>query len=118
MSSILTAFGTVLLVASLAGVAFGAYMALDPKTREQGKLFAIWWVAAVAASSGVLMRDVVTLVVGFFCFLVAGAAFTLEDGLSRKPAVRRTTVNRTGEQRGGSEKTTKENEAGDNRAVS
>ncbi len=93
-------------------------MALDPKTREPGKLFAIWWVAAVAASSGVLMRDVVTFVVGFFCFLVAGAAFTLEDGLSRKPAVRRTAVNRKGEQRDGSEKTTKENEAGDNRAVS
>ena len=98
-------------------------MALDPKTREQGKLFAVWWVPAVAASSGVLMRDVVTFVVGFFCFLVAGAAFTLEDGLSRKPAVRRTAVNRTavnskGEQRDGSEKTTKENEAGDNRAVS
>ena len=103
-------------------------MALDPKTREQGKLFAIWWVPAVAASSGVLMRDVVTFVVGFFCFLVAGAAFTLEDGLSRKPAVRRTAVNRTavnrtavnrtGEQRDGSEKTTKENETGDNRAVS
>ena len=88
-------------------------MALDSKTRESGKLFAVWWVPAVAASSGVLMRDLVTFVVGFFCFLVAGAAFTLEYGLSRKPAVRR-----TGEQRDGSEKTTKENETGDNRAVS
>ena len=88
-------------------------MALDPKTREPGKLFAIWWVPAVAAASGVLMRDVVTFVVGFFCFLVAGAVFTLENGVSRKPAVRRTSARRNG-----SEKTTKESEAGDNRALS
>jgi hypothetical protein len=104
--------GTVLLLASLAGVAFGVYMALDPKTREPGKLFAVWWVPAVAAASGVLMRDVVTFVVGFFCFLVAGAAFTLEHGIARKPTVRR-----NGEQRNGSQKTTRENEAGDNKAV-
>ena len=88
-------------------------MAIDPKTREAGKLFAVWWVPAVAAASGVVMRDVVTFVVGFFCFLVAGAAFTLEHGLSRKPVVRRTS-----ERRNGSKKTPKENAAGDNRAVS
>jgi hypothetical protein len=110
---ILTVIGSLLLLASLAGVAFGAYMALDPKTRESGKLFAVWWVPAVAAASGVLMRDVVTVAVGTFCFLVAGAVFTFEDGSTRKPAVRR-----TGEKHEDSEETTRENETGDNTAVS
>ena len=37
-----TVFGTLLLLASLAGVAIGAYMAADAQTRESGKLFAVW----------------------------------------------------------------------------
>ncbi len=113
MSSILTATGTLLLLASLAGVAFGAYMATDPKTRESGKLFAIWWVPAAAAASGVLMRDVVTFAVGTLCFLVAGAVFTFEGGRVQRP-----TIKRTGGKRGGSEKTTRENRARDDRAAS
>ena len=113
MSSILTAIGTLLLLASLVGVAFGVYMATDLKTREPGKLFAVWWVPAAAAASGVLMRDVVTFFVGVLCFLVAGAVFTFEGG-----GVQRPTIERTGEKRDGSEKTTRENRARDDRAVS
>jgi hypothetical protein len=45
---------------------------------------------AAAASSGVLMRDVVTFLVGILCFLVAGAAFGLQDTARRKPVARRT----------------------------
>ncbi len=88
-------------------------MATDPKTREAGKLFAIWWVPAAAAASGVLMRDVVTFIVGSLCFLVAGAVFTFEGGRVQRPA-----VERAGERRGGTEKTTRENRAGDDRAAS
>ena len=111
MSSILTAIGTLLLLASVAGVAFGAYMATDPKTREPGKLFAIWWVPAAAAASGVLMRDVVTFAVGTLCFLVAGAVFTFEGGRVPRPTITR-------EQRDSSEKTTRENRMRDDRTVS
>jgi hypothetical protein len=110
---ILTAIGTLLLLASLAGVAFGAYMALDSKTRESGKLFAVWWVPAAAAASGVFMRDIVTFSVGVLCFLVAGAVFTFEDGRMQRPAIKR-----VGEKRDSSEKTTRENRAGDDRAAS
>jgi hypothetical protein len=113
MGFILSVIGTLLLLASLAGVAFGAYMAADPKTRESGKLFAIWWVPAVAAAIGVIMRDVVTFAIGVLCFLVAGAVFTYEDGKARKPAVKR-----TDSRRADSGKTTSENRATDDRAVS
>ncbi len=113
MGFILTAIGTLLLLASLAGVAFGAYMAADPKTRESGKLFAVWWVPAAAAASGVFMRDVVTFAVGLLCFLVAGAVFTLEGGRVQKPALKR-----TGETREGSEKTTRKDRSRDNKAAS
>jgi hypothetical protein len=113
VSLILTVIGTSLLLASLAGVAFGAYMAADPQTRESGKLFAIWWVSAAAAASGVFMRDVVTFSVGVLCFLVAGAVFTFEDERVRRPAVKR-----VGGKRDSSERTTKENRARDDRAAS
>ncbi len=105
--------GTLLLLVSFVGVAFGVYMAADTKTREAGKLFAIWWVPAAAAASGVLMRDVVTFAVGTLCFLVAGAVFTFEGGRVQRP-----TIKRTGEARGDSEKTTRENRARDDRAAS
>ena len=113
MSSILTAIGTLLLLASLAGTTFGVYMAADTRTREAGKLFAIWWVPAAAAASGVLMRDGVTFVVGTLCFLVAGAVFTFEGG-----GVKRPTIKRTGKKRASSEKTTRENRARDDLAAS
>ena len=109
----LSAIGTLLLLASLAGVVFGVYMATNPKTREPGMLFAVWWVPAVAAASGVLMRDVVTFVVGFLCFLVAGAVFTFEGGRVQRP-----TVKRVGGQRDDSEKTTRENRAKNDGAAS
>jgi len=113
MGFILTAIGTILLLISLAGVAFGAYMAADPKTRESGKLFAIWWVPAAAAAGGVFMRDVVTFTVGVLCFLVAGAVFTFEGGRVRRP-----TIERGGEKRDASENTTRENRVRDGRAAS
>jgi hypothetical protein len=106
MGFILTAIGTLLLLLSLVGISIGVYMAMDSKTREAGKLFAVWWVSGVAAASGVFMRDVVTFAVGALCFLVAGAVFTFEDGVTRKP-----TVKRTGRVREDSEKTTQENNA-------
>jgi hypothetical protein len=113
MGFVLSAIGILLLLASLAGVAFGGYMAVDPKTRESGKLFAVWWVPAAAAALGVLMRDVVSFAIGVLCFLVAGAVFTYEDGRARKPAVKRTKSTRAD-----SEKTTRENRATDDRATS
>ena len=113
MGFVLTAIGTLLLVASLAGVAFGAYMAADPQTRESGKLFAVWWVPAAAAAGGVFMRDVVTFSVGVLCFLVAGAVFTFEDARVQRPAVKR-----VGATRDASERTTRENRTKGDRAAS
>jgi hypothetical protein len=118
MSFILTAIGTLLLLASLVGVAFGAYMAIDPKTREPGKLFAIWWVPAAAAASGVIMRDVVTFAVGVLCFLAAGAVFTFESGRARTGRPRTPAAKRRDEKREDSENTTRENRATHNRSAS
>jgi uncharacterized protein (DUF983 family) len=89
MGFVLTTIGFLLLIVCLAGVALGLYMAADSKTREGGWLFAVWWVPAVAAASGVLMRDVVTFTVGTLCFLVAGAVFVLGGDRSRKPSAGR-----------------------------
>jgi hypothetical protein len=102
LSAVLTLVGAVLLLASLTGVAFGVYMAAEPKTRESGKLFAVWWVPAAAAASGVFMRDVVTFTIGVLCFLVAGAVFTFEDGKARTPTAKRTNENRTTDDKAGS----------------
>src|ERR687892_2532100 len=88
MGVILTAIGLLLLVIALAGIGLGIYMAVEPKTRASGKLFAMWWVPGVAAASGVLMRDVVTFTVGLICFLIAGAMMVLEDRRPRKSQVR------------------------------
>ena len=86
---ILTAIGTLLLLLSLGGIVFGAFMAADPNTREAGRLFVLGWVPAVAAASGVLMRDAVTFAVGLLCFLVAGAVFTRGGERARRPSVKR-----------------------------
>jgi hypothetical protein len=83
MGIVLTVMGLLLLVVALAGIGLGIYMAVEPKTRTSGKLFAIWWVPGLAAASGVLMRDVVTFTVGLICFLIAGAVMVFED--SRPP---------------------------------
>ena len=88
MGVILTVIGVLLLVIALAGIGLGIYMAVEPKTRASGKLFAIWWVPGLAAASGVLMRDVVTFTVGLICFLIAGAAMLFEDSRPRKSQVR------------------------------
>ncbi|MDQ3795663.1 MAG: hypothetical protein M3316_08375 [Actinomycetota bacterium] len=109
MGFILTVIGTLLFLVSLVGVAFGAYMAAAPKTRESGKLFAVWWVSAAAAASGVFMRDVVTFAVGVLCFLAAGAVCTFESKRTRR--TRTPAVKRAAEKREDSEKTTRENRA-------
>jgi hypothetical protein len=96
VSFILTVIGLVLLLGSLAAVCFGIFMSMDAKNRETGRFFAVWWVPAAAASSGVLMRDVVTFSVGILCFLVAGAAFGLRGAAWRKPVARRTREVRRG----------------------
>jgi hypothetical protein len=116
MGITLTAIGLLLLVVALAGIGLGIYMAVEPKTRASGKLFAIWWVPVLAAASGVLMRDVVTFTLGIVCFAIAGAVFDFEDDRSRKPAVRRGSDlarGPEGDRRLDSEKTTKENRARD-----
>ena len=107
----MTFFGILLLLLTLAGIAFGLFMAMEPKNRDQGRLFAIWWVPAVAAALGVLMKDVVTFTIGLLCFLVAGAVFTLAEEGPGEPKGR----SGGGKQGGGDEdatKTTKENRAG------
>jgi len=116
MGIILTVIGLLLLVVALAGIGLGIYMAVEPKTRASGKLFAIWWVPVLAAASGILMRDVVTFTVGIVCFALAGAVFVFEDDRSRKPAERRggdLARGPEGDRRLDSEKTTKENRARD-----
>lgn len=80
---------------SLAGVAFGLYMSAHPKTRGPGRLFALWWVPGLVAAAGVFLRDPVTVVVGVFCFAVAGAAFVLEYGGGRRKPSRHEARTRT-----------------------
>jgi len=112
MSFILTATGLLLIVLALAGIALGIFMALDPKTRDSGRLFAIWWVPGLAAASGVLMRDVVTFTVGIVCFAVAGAVILFEDSRGRRAQVREKgdlARGLEGDRPLDSEKTTKEN---------
>ena len=78
-----------MLLLSLAVFAFGVYMALDERYRERGIFLAVWWIPAVAASIGILMRDSVTVTVGVLCFVVAGTALVLDLRGTRKPARQR-----------------------------
>ena len=113
MSFVLSAIGLVLLVISLAGIALGLYMAVDKRTRSRGRLFAVLWVPALAASSGVLMRDVVTFTVGLLCFLVAGTVFALQGDKPYEPQAstgRDLARGPAGTRSLASEETTKENE--------
>ncbi|HET7479534.1 MAG TPA: hypothetical protein VFJ72_08485 [Rubrobacteraceae bacterium] len=110
MSLIIIFIGALILVISLMGVAFGIYMSTHPKTREPGKLFAIWWVPGVAAAFGVFMRDSVTFAIGMICFLIAGAVLLLKSGTSG-PSVKRKrgSTGRSGAKRTSSTRTTREN---------
>lgn len=109
--------GIVLLLICLAGIGLGAYMAMDPRTRDSGILFAVWWVSGAAGASGVIMRDGVTFLVGALCFVVAGVAFVLAGGVRRAPSARGKGGPRGGAPEG-SEKTTRENRSGYRRAAS
>jgi len=71
-------FGILLLLLSLAGLGFGAFMAANQRTRRPGIFFVLWWIPAVAAAIGILLQDPVAFTVGAFCFLAAGAALVLE----------------------------------------
>ncbi len=85
LNLLLTVFGVLLLLASLAGVAFGSFVAARRGTRGQGLFFALWWTPAAAASVGMIMRDPVTFVVGACCFVVGGVALALERHAGRPP---------------------------------
>ena len=89
LTLLLVVIGLLLLLLSLAVVAFGVYMALDERHRERGIFLAVWWVPAVATSIGILMRDSVTFTVGVLCFVVAGTALVLDLRGTRKPARQR-----------------------------
>ncbi len=91
MNLFLTILGILLLLPSLAGVAFGAYMSTHSGTRDSGKLFALLWVPALAAAGGILLKDPVTFIVGAICFLVAGVSVYLSGRVTGKPTARRTT---------------------------
>jgi len=91
LTTVAVLFGALLLLLSLAGLAFGAYMAVAPLTRKPGMFFVLWWVPAVAAAFGLLWQDSVTFAVGAFCFLVAGVALVAEHRGSRGPARERRT---------------------------
>ncbi len=95
LTFLLTVFGVLLLLLSFAGVAFGLYMAADPRTREPGVFFAVWWVPAVATAGGILMRDPVTFAIGAVCFVIAGLAFALERRGARRPARSRRTSSKS-----------------------
>lgn len=105
MNFLVTAIGALILTLSLAGVAFGVYMSTDPKTREAGKLFAIWWVPGIAAALGVFMRDTVTFSIGMICFVIAGATLLLKSGTAESSADRK----RGSGKRSSSTRTTREN---------
>ncbi len=90
LTLLLVVIGLLLLLLSLAVVAFGAYMALDDeRPREPGVFLAVWWIPAVAASIGILMRDSVTFTVGVLCFVVAGTALVLDLRGTRRPVRQR-----------------------------
>ncbi len=65
------------------------FMAFDPRTREPGLYFALWWTPAVATAAGILMRDPATFTIGAVCFFIAGIAFALERRVSRQHPARR-----------------------------
>lgn len=111
MNLLVTAIGALILVLSLAGVAFGVYMSTHPKTREPGKLFAIWWVPGIAVALGVFMRDSVTFSIGLVCFVIAGVTLLLKSGTSASAADRKPESDR----RSSSTRTTRENRTRGNR---
>ena len=108
-----------MLLISLSAIGLGLFMATEPRTREPGRYFALWWVPAAAAATGVIMRDGVTFLVGLLCFLVAGAVFAFEgrrsgpaSRLGDSPEKARTGGDTRIDITRASERTTKENTVG------
>ncbi len=89
LTLLLVVIGLLLLLLALAVFGFGVYMALVERHRERGVFLAVWWIPAVAASIGILMRDSVTFTVGVLCFVVAGTALVLDLRGTRKPVRQR-----------------------------
>lgn len=89
MSFLLSLIGTILLIAAVACIAFGVFMATGSKTRETGKFFALWWVPGAAAASGIALRDIVTFAIGSVCFCIAGAVFLFQSRRTRSAKVAR-----------------------------
>jgi len=85
---LLTILGILVLLPSVAGIVFGGFMALDPKIRGAGVIFALWWVSGVVAALGILVRDSATFAMGLFCFAVAGLALLVGERRPRKPKFR------------------------------
>lgn len=110
MSLLFTVIGVLFLLLSLMGIAFGAYMATHPKTRDSGAFFALLWVPAAAAAVGILLRDPVTVLVGLACFSAAGVAVFLSGGKSTKRDSENRQTSHDERPRTSSTRTTRENQ--------
>ena len=117
LTLLLVVIGLLLLLLSLAVFAFGVYMALDERHRERGIFLAVWWIPAVAASIGILMRDSVTFTVGVLCFVVAGTALVLDLRGTRRPARQRLDRQRPAGQRPAEPEPTSQEEPAEQRPL-
>jgi hypothetical protein len=117
LTLLLVVIGLLLLLLSLAVFAFGAYMALDEHHRERGIFLAVWWIPAVAASIGILMRDSVTFIVGVLCFVVAGTALVLDLRGTRRPVRQRPAGRRPAGQRPAEPEPTSQEEPAEQRPL-
>ncbi len=117
LTLLLVVIGLLLLLLSLAVFAFGVYMALDEHHRERGIFLAVWWIPAVAASIGILMRDSVTFIVGVLCFVVAGTALVLDLRGTRRPVRQRPAGRRPAGQRPAEPEPTSQEEPAEQRPL-
>ena len=117
LTLLLVVIGLLLLLLSLAVFAFGVYMALDERHRERGIFLAVWWIPAVAASIGILMRDSVTFTVGVLCFVVAGTALVLDLRGTRRPVRQRPAGRRPAGQRPAEPEPTSQEEPAEQRPL-
>ena len=117
LTLLLVVIGLLLLLLALAVFAFGVYMALDERHCERGIFLAVWWIPAVAASIGILMRDSVTFIVGVLCFVVAGTALVLDLRGTRRPVRQRPAGRRPAGQRPAEPEPTSQEEPAEQRPL-
>lgn len=98
MTHLLTILGIIVLLSSVAGIVFGGFMALDPKIRGAGVIFALWWISGVVTALGILVRDPATFAIGLFCFSVAGLTLIVDEPKPRKSAFRHSAWNASTEE--------------------